>query len=431
LRSKYFASYLFLQGPASGFFSRLAGELRRRGHAAGRINFNGGDRVFWRHDGAVDYLGDEARWPDFLTTYLAINAVTDIVLLGDCRPLHKAAIALARANGIKTHIFEEGYIRPDFITLEHGGVNGFSALPRKIEAYVTAASLLDEQPAPCRVKSNFSRRAFDDVAYSTCTLLMSWRFRNYRRHWPYGQVAEYVNGGRRMFARMLRGAARQREISRLIETGADYYVFPMQVDVDSQIRYHSQFTDQREVIRLVVESFAMNAPRQASLVITEHPLETSPVDWHSLVKAQAAVFGVADRVRFLIGGSPDELLLASRGVVVINSTTGHRTLELGVPLIALSQAVFNLAPLTFQGGLDRFWTEAAPADPMLIQAYRRVVIAYTQLNGGFFSDEGITLAVVNAAARMEEVSRCQLVRPELDELAATWLGAESSVAVKS
>jgi capsular polysaccharide export protein len=419
-----------LQGPASGFFSRLAGDLRARGHEIGRINFNGGDRVFWRHPGAVDYLGDEAGWPAFLIDYLAANPVTDIVLLADCRPLHKAAIAIARANGIKTHIFEEGYIRPNFITLEHGGVNGFSALPREIAAYVTAASLLDEQPPPRRVKSNLFRRSCDDVAYSVSTMLLAWRFRGYRRHWPYGQIAEYMHGGRRLFARLLHNAARQRETAAMIKAGGDFFVFPMQVDVDSQIRFHSQFADQREVIRIVVDSFARHAPREARLVITEHPLETSPVDWQGFVATMAAAFGVADRVRFLIGGSPDELLLASRGVVVINSTTGHRALELGVPLIALSRAVFNLAPLTFQGGLDRFWTEATPADPLLVQAYRRVVIAYTQLNGGFFSAEGIGLAVANAVTRMEEVSRCQIVRPELDELAATWLRAKGSIAAE-
>jgi capsular polysaccharide export protein len=41
-------SFLFLQGLASWFFDRLGRALIERGHAVHRVNFNGGDRLFWR-----------------------------------------------------------------------------------------------------------------------------------------------------------------------------------------------------------------------------------------------------------------------------------------------------------------------------------------------------------------------------------------------
>lgn len=405
-----FASYLFLQGPASLFFSRLAEALCDRGHQVWRINFNGGDRAFWRHPGAIDYLGDERNFSSFLTRQLAQWSITDIVLLGDCRPLHKLAIEIARFFGLKTHIFEEGYIRPNWITLEHSGVNGFSSLPRDIGSFLAAASQLDAEPPPAEIPSKLPRRALDDVIYSVSTMLMAWRYSNYKRHWPYGQIEEYLHGGRRLLARMIKNRSYACAIAEIISSGIDYYVFPMQVEVDSQIIFHSQFNGQADVIKLILESFSLSAPQHSVLVITEHPLETSPTNWKELVTQQAAVFGVASRVRFFPGGSPKELLTACRGIVVVNSTTGHQGLELGIPVIALSPAVFNLSGLTFQDSLDRFWKTAHSADLDWVKAFRRVVINRTQLNGGFFSKKGIALAVTNAVPHMEAVS-CELAAP--------------------
>ena len=414
-----FGSYLFLQGPASLFFSELASALRERRHRVSRINFNGGDRAFWRLPGAVDYLGDQQNFPSFLLRQFVERRVTDLVLLGDCRPLHRMAIEASRFFDIRTHIFEEGYIRPDWITLERSGVNGFSTLPRDVDSFLAAASKLNIEPDPVEIPSRLSRRALDDVVYAVSTLLMAWRYSKYRRHWPYGQFAEYSYGGRRVISRMLKGHVHQRKIAEIIGNDRDYYVFPMQVDADSQIIFHSQFAGQAEVITLVLKSFSCWAPENSQLVITEHPLETSPTRWKKLVTAQAATLGIASRVQFLPGGSPKELLAKSRGIVVVNSTTGHQGLELGVPVIALSPAVFNLAGITFQGGLDKFWNEACPANRQWVEAYRKVVIHRTQINGGFFSRKGIKFAVANAVMRMEAVNRGQENMAETENRVAT------------
>ena len=364
----------------------------------------GGDRSFWKLPGSIDYLGDQAGFYAFVVRQFAERSITDLVLLGDCRPLHRLAIEAARFSGVRTHIFEEGYIRPNWITLEQSGVNGFSALPNDIGVFRLAADQLPPEPLPVDVPSRLSRRAVDDVIYSMSTMLMAWRYANYERHWPYGQFTEYFYGGRRLFSRAVNGRRLEREINRITNSGRKYFVFPMQVDVDSQLVFHSRFDGQAEVIKLILQSFANKAPKNALLVITEHPLETSPTNWRKLVKAQAVACGIASRVEFFAGGSPNELLAASRGIVVVNSTTGHQGLELGVPVIALSRAVFNLPGLTFQAGLDRFWNESSPADPDLFKAYRKVVIHRTQLNGGFFSKTGIAHAVANAVPRIEAAS---------------------------
>src|ERR1051326_6328563 len=123
-------SFLLLQGPIGPLFWLLARRLRRAGHRVTRVLFNGGDRLFWRGPGAVAFRGSLEQWPDFLQDLLRRHAVTDIVLVGDCRPLHRAAVAAVRDRGVAVHVLEEGYLRPHCLTLEREGVNGFSRLLR-------------------------------------------------------------------------------------------------------------------------------------------------------------------------------------------------------------------------------------------------------------------------------------------------------------
>lgn len=49
--------YLFLQGMATAFFAELGTALAKRDHIVKRINFNAGDRLFWRLPGSVSYRG--------------------------------------------------------------------------------------------------------------------------------------------------------------------------------------------------------------------------------------------------------------------------------------------------------------------------------------------------------------------------------------
>jgi capsular polysaccharide export protein len=109
--------FLFLQGPPGPFFRRLGEEMAREGIPVHRINLNGGDRRDWP-EGGVDFRGRFSEWPVFLDTFLRENGITDVLLFGDCRPYHLTAHGIAAARNVRTHVLEEGYIRPDWMTLE-------------------------------------------------------------------------------------------------------------------------------------------------------------------------------------------------------------------------------------------------------------------------------------------------------------------------
>jgi len=114
--------FLFLQGPHGPFFRRLAAALSAEGAAVRRIAFTPSDVAGWGRSGpVVRFTAPMAAYPAWLAGDTARNGVTAIVLYGDARAHHSVAIQEARRAGIVKHCFEEGYLRPRWITYERGG----------------------------------------------------------------------------------------------------------------------------------------------------------------------------------------------------------------------------------------------------------------------------------------------------------------------
>ncbi|HEY7992086.1 MAG TPA: capsular biosynthesis protein [Stellaceae bacterium] len=396
--------FLFLQGMATPFLGRLGVALFRRGYAVRRINFNAGDKLFWPLPGAVDYRGDLDGWPAFLDARVRDWGVTDIVAFGDCRPLHRVAARVAARRGVTLHIAEEGYLRPNWITLAPGGVNGNSALPHDPDWYRREARLLPPWQPATPVVSRFWRRAVGDVAYQVVTLLGSWYFPCYRTHLAWSPFREYAG----WIGRFARAPFRQRrDRSALLamwrwKAAYPCFLFPLQLESDSQIRFHAPYPRLAPALDRVFQSFARFAPASARLIVKEHPLDPGLVDWHRETAAAASRHGIADRVVYVRGSRIEKILAGDVGVVTINSTVGFLALAASVPTIALGKAIYDLPGLTFQNGIDRFWTEAAPPDAEIFDAFRRVVADRTQINGGFFSPSGLDRAVAGALARLEQ-----------------------------
>ena len=121
--------FLFLQGPHGPYFHSLGRMLAAAGAQVWRVGFNRGDRAFWPTTASyIPFKGELADWPATFRLLVAHKGITDIVLYGDTRPLHAMAVEAARALGLNVHVFEEGYLRPHWITYERGGSNGHSRL---------------------------------------------------------------------------------------------------------------------------------------------------------------------------------------------------------------------------------------------------------------------------------------------------------------
>jgi capsular polysaccharide export protein len=400
--------------------------LEARGHAVERINFCGGDRLFWPKLGAIDYRGRFDDWRGFLGGFLHDRGISDIVLFGDCRPYHQVAADLARSRGIEVHVFEEGYFRPNWITLERGGTNGYSRLPRDIGGYLAEAADLPPEPPAATVGGGFSRRVRWEIANQVATLLLAPLYPNYRRHRSQHPLREF--GG--WLRRLTKLPYERRYVARLSrylnEAAPRYFLLPLQLEADYQIRRHSPFHSMAEVMEVVLRSFAKSAPAETLLVIKLHPLDNGLVNFRKAAKRVAGQLGLDGRVVVLDGGHLPTLLTGSEGVVVVNSTSALSALYHNRPVKALGKALFDLEGLTVQASLDSFWREKTPPDQALFRAFRRVVMERAQINGSFFTEAGLALAVEGAIVRMGAAPVAQAVAPALRRDAIAELAAGKS-----
>ena len=396
--------FLFLQGVISPFFARLADYLRAEGHTVGRVNFCAGDMLDWGRRPAWCYRGKPSDLRPYFEELVAEQDFTDLVLFGDQRPVHRPAIELARERGVRVYVFEEGYVRPNWITLERDGVNANSALPRDPDWYRAVARRLPDYGEGIAVRSRLSARAARDLLHHLANAANPLLFPRYRTHRPHNAAIEYA-GWIRRFARLpLHRRCDAALIRRLVSDRQRFCLVPLQLNSDVQIRTHSSFAGMPAMIEMVMKSFAGAAPADTALVIKNHPLDTGLIAYDALIARLQVQFGLQGRVHYLETGHLPTLLEHASGVVTVNSTTGLSALVHGRPTLALGKAIYDLPGLTDQSGLDNFWQSGEPPDATLLRAFRNTVIHMTQVNGGFYEARAIALAVQGAQRLLNVLS---------------------------
>ena len=375
---------LMLQGPMGPFFERLAGTLRAHGQQVWKVNFNGGDDLYYGGPDVIRFADPADRWPSRLRELILLHRIDALVLFGQSRPLHEAAIREAKRAGVTVFVFEEGYVRPDFVTLEIGGVNAESSLPRDPSFY--SGLTPDLPPVPLPTQQRFRDAAGFAMAYA----LGLWRARAAYPHYTHHRCLHPVREG----LRWVRGGMRkwrfrwqERDLQSFLGAPAQhkrFYLVPLQVHNDAQIVHHSPYRDVAEFVDGVLDSFARHAPAETALVIKHHPLDRPYKDYTAQIRARAAELGLGSRVVYVHDLHLPSLLKHARGVVTVNSTTGLQSLYHGTPVITLGDCLYALPGLVHPGPLDSFWADPGPVDPELFQRFRSYLVCETQINASFY-----------------------------------------------
>jgi capsular polysaccharide export protein len=378
---------LLLQGPHGPFFQRVTRELISAGAAAvSKVNFNGGDWLFYPQN-SVAYQGGLSDWPAFLAQLIADKGFDCIVVFGDCRPVHAAARAAAKASGAEFWVFEEGYIRPNFITLEQHGVNGYSHLPKGRAAYDQWQPV--DLPAERSLPKSFSLAAGYAMAYFIACALLWPVFRRYQHH----RSLTLLDGLRWIRSFVRKQVYRIKEVRVLADLQPSgqrpYFLVILQVALDAQVAVHSPFVSVPEFIADTVRSFAQHVAasgQDVALVIKHHPMDRGYNDYTRLINQLADQHGLAGRVRYIHDQYLPQILDSAIGVVTINSTVGLSAMDHSTPVITLGASVYHMDGLTCQGSLSDFWANPARymPDAQLHAKFRNYVVAHTQINGSFY-----------------------------------------------
>lgn len=383
--------FLFLQGPHGPFFAALGRMLRRAGATVWRVGFNAGDGAFWPDRASyIPYRGTPDDWPATCAALLHDRGVTDLVLYGDTRAIHAGAVRLARAAGITVHVFEEGYLRPYWVTYERGGSNGHSRLMSlSVPEMRTALALceMDLPDAPARW-GDTRQHVFYGALYHAFVLLANRGYRNFRPHRALGVQAEFRLYLARLLLMPLHGLERFLASQRIRLGGFPYHLVLLQLEHDSSFRMHSPFRSMAEFLDLVLKGFAEGAPAHHHLVFKAHPLEDGRVALRREIARLARQHGVAGRVHFVRGGKLAGLLNSARSAVTVNSTAAQQVLWRGLPLKVFGNAVYAKPEFVSTQPLPEFFAQPTRPDSRAYRDYRHYLLETSQLPGGFYSARG-------------------------------------------
>ncbi len=392
--------FLFLQGPSSTLFAKIGRHLDDRGHRVSRINICMGDWMFWRGRLTRNYRGTLDEWPRYVEDVLDREQVTDLVLLGEERPHHRLARSACRARGIDVYVIEMGYFRPDWLTLERGGMSANSHFPDDPDHIVTAATGLPRPDFTQLYTQSFWVDAGSDLVFNLSNVFLWFFYPYYRPHAIDHPLAEYAGWLRKLLLHRGRQRAARQAANALCRDPRPFFLFPLQLETDYQIRTHSPFGSQVEAIDLVLNAFAAGAPPDRRLVVKTHPLDNGLRDWRAICHRAAERHDLADRLVFLEDGDISTLVQRAEGVATINSTVGIRALMAERPVKVLGSALFEIQRLTDSQELEAFFRHPAPPDPAVLDAFVGLVANTIQVRGNFYSRAGTDAGAKAVAARL-------------------------------
>lgn len=376
-------SVLMLQGPVGPFFDRLTRWLKAQGVTdVNRVVFSGGDQWDCRELQPLVFDDNAAVWPLYLQNLLRNYKVDCLVLFGQGRPHHCKAMVLASLLGVQVVVLEEGYFRPGYITMELGGVNGYSS---SLDLYKWQQPVHAELAPQTVALESFRMGWYSAWHYAYMSVMdrLGRRFTQYQHHKP-TSVRTHATYFLRSWAKK---AIRHWPdlLSAKFLHGRAYFLVPLQFDMDAQISIHSPFSQNTEFILQVLRSFASHAPSDTLLVFKQHPMSRGTDGHWPFIKAVAAELKILKRIRFYAEGENSRLVNKAMGVVTINSTMGLLALRLSTPLCVMGSAVYKSFPGVFTEGLDRFWRAAPMERGFNAQAALLELKNITQLPGSLYA----------------------------------------------
>ncbi|MCD9148650.1 capsule biosynthesis protein [Pseudophaeobacter flagellatus] len=383
--------FLFLQGPHGPFFNALGKMLRTAGCGVWRIGFNAGDQAFWRNRAQyIPFRDTLSNWQPFFEQTCRDKDITDIVLYGDTRPIHAQAIAVARTCGLRVHVFEEGYLRPYWVTYEREGTNGHSRLMQTDVAEMqTALARSDlEAPLPPAHWGDMRQHVFYGALYHWFVMFWNRKYRNFQPHRALPVTREFQLYLQRLILMPAQALERRLATRRIRNGGFPYHLALLQLAHDSSFQMHSPFDSMTDFLTEVIIGFAAGAPRHHHLVIKAHPLEDGRSPIRQELRRLARMHGVQDRIHYVRGGKLAALLNEARTAVTVNSTAGQQVLWRGIPLKVFGAAVYDKTEFTSDQPLSQFFATPARPDNRAYKEYRRYLLETSQVPGGYYSRSG-------------------------------------------
>ena len=374
---------LLLQGPMGNFFKRLDDVLQKNGANTFRVGFNAGDSFFSHRDNYTPFRGKPEEYAAFIKEYMQKKEISLVFLFGDCRFYQSVTIQIAKEMGIAVYVFEEGYVRPNYITMELYGVNGFSAVPKEPSFYKSYESV--KELSPQDVHPSHFAMVMSAITYYLVANLFSFRYPHYQHHRDFCAIKEGFYGVRNVVRKMIY-KVQERGMEKRIEgeLSRKYFFIPLQTHNDFQVLTHSPYDSIEAFIVEILASYAQSG-REEKLLFKHHPVDRGRRNYARFIALHAKRLGIKEKVIVLHDTHLPTILKHAKGTVTINSTVGLSSLYHKTPVKVMGNAIYDIEGLTNKTcSLSEFWHSQQKVDKELFEKFRSFIIENTQLNGSFY-----------------------------------------------
>ncbi|EID8645699.1 capsule biosynthesis protein [Campylobacter coli] len=373
---------LLLQGPVGTFFHRLAIKMKKNKTKVFKLNFNGGDFLFYPSGKRCKC--DEKDLENFYESFFKEKKIDAIVMYNDCRLIHAKAIKVAKELGIGIWIFEEGYLRPYCITFEKDGVSANSSLPRDKNFYLSCNILTKESIK--EIPGGFKFMAFSAFLYWLFSFLLAPFFNNKLHHrtlFPF----EFLFWFRSLYRKYLYKFTEKKLNQKIYSLEKKYFLAILQVYNDTQIKHHYKKSIE-EFIEELILSFANHARAKSYLIFKHHPMDRGYRNYSKLINGLSQKYHVEGRIFYVHDTYLPTLLKNALGCITINSTAGLSAILEGCPTKVCGNAFYNFEGLAYPKKLQFFWREAHAykPNPNLVLNFKNYLLNTNQFNGNFYKN---------------------------------------------
>jgi capsular polysaccharide export protein len=378
---------LLLMGPIGSFFARVADYLEGQGVEVWKVRFPLWEPGFRSNQCIAFDRSIKDNFASFLQETIETKAIRHILMYGDFILPHRIAIQIAKdcqnkGYSLEAWVFELGYLRPNYVTLEQNGVNLHSNLNKpanwyrqlpEVEQIPQARRDIGPRWRKAWKTPVFIQHAFTDYQVSLAP---------HKLQPKPSYIAAQILG----FLRKYQYQISERPVRANVLKHPFYFLVVLQVSTDSQLQHGSPYDSVERFLEVTIQSFASEAPTKAALFIKHHPRDRGYNNYTAIIQALTRQHGVEDRVHYFHDLPLGRLFRTSRGCqgcVLINSSVAYQALFHGIPLKVVGQAPFNLEGLADRQPLENFWKQPKGSDRGLFRKFYLHTLTTTQINGNF------------------------------------------------
>ncbi len=375
---------LFLVGPIGTFFARFSDYLENNNIRTYKILFPLHEYGF-SQSRIIKYDQDIKVFKDFLRETIINYEIKHIFMYGNVLIPHKQALDLAKelnfvGKDIKTHIFELGYLRPNFVTLENDGINYNSSLIKSRKFYLNQDSYsvlpVPKKHARLRIRKIWKTISFINHSFKNYKIVEKDHKLQPKPIYIWFQIKGF-------FLKYFFFFTEYKLKNYLLRN--KFFLVILQVSTDSQLTEGSDIKDNKKFIYEVIKEFAEAKRNDINLVFKHHPRDRGYTNYHNEIQNLANEFGVSNNVFYIHDYYLSKLFQNSNcmGTVLINSTVGYQSLYHSVPVKSLGITPYNIKGLSDQKDLASFFKNPSPVDKLLFNKFYKYILENSQINGNF------------------------------------------------